>query len=138
MTNWTLDDLSASGKWLLSQNKEHAQDQKQEEKATKTNDPVTVSKVNEWQKDGKQETQIAVTVTALQDISTWTVNLEFDQPVQIIDHWNYNTQANKNQIQLTAMDYNTNLKKDQTLNDIGLIVRTDQKMDLSQIKAHLK
>lgn len=138
MTNWTLDDLSASGKWLLSQNKEHAQDQKQEEKAAKTNDPVTVSKVNEWQKDGKQETQIAVTVTALQDISTWTVNLEFDQPVQIIDHWNCNTQANKNQILLTAMDYNTNLKKDQTLNDIGLIVRTDQKMDLSQIKAHLK
>lgn len=138
MANWTLDDLSASGKWLLLQNKEHNQDQKQEEKADKTNDPVTVLKVNEWEKDEKQETQISIQITASQDLSTWTVDLEFDQPVQITDHWNCNAQASKNQIQLTSMDYNANLKKDQTLKDIGLIVKTNRKIDSSQIKAHLK
>lgn len=145
LTNWTLNDLSASGKWLLAQTKEQTnktgtekEQAKQAVKKTEHAKEVTlqIDQTNDWQENGKQFVQLNGTVTnqTSSTISSWQFRLAFPEPVRISDHWNCEVeQTDEKTIQIRNVDYNGKLESKKSATDVGLIVSSGSKVEINNI-----
>uniref|UniRef100_UPI00262B5D38 cellulase family glycosylhydrolase n=1 Tax=uncultured Dubosiella sp. TaxID=1937011 RepID=UPI00262B5D38 len=145
LTNWTLNDLSASGKWLLAQTKEQAnktgtekEQAKQAVKKTEHAKEVTlqIDQTNDWQENGKQFVQLNGTVTNQTSsmISSWQFRLAFPEPVRISDHWNCEAeQTDEKTILIRNVDYNGKLESKKSATDVGLIVSSGSKVEINNM-----
>ena len=145
LTSWTLNDLSASGKWLLAQTKEQTnktgtekEQAKQAVKKTEHAKEVTlqIDQTNDWQENGKQFVQLNGTVTNQTSsmISSWQFRLAFPEPVRISDHWNCEAeQTDEKTILIRNVDYNGKLESKKSATDVGLIVSSGSKVEINNM-----
>lgn len=140
LDDWTTADLTPSGQWLLAQNKAATPVKKISPiQSTSTQGKATLSfqSSNTWTEKNKPVVQLEGTLdNASPDaITSWTFTVQFPEAVQVSDHWNCDIQRMDDQtIQITNLDYNGKVDAGQSISDIGLIVQSDQSIQVDQIQ----
>ena len=149
---WSYEELSESGKWLVSVFNTHS-DQgsnlgKGKAPSVKAqggttdggNNPqgptvkvsangnlsVSVSADNTWNESGAVCTQLSVKITnsGTSDRNTWTVKLDMGTSPSVDNIWGGKSSVSGNVITITPESYNSTVASGATVSDVGLIVKT--------------
>jgi endoglucanase len=153
IAGWSYDDLSESGKWLVSVFDSHsdqgsnlgkgkaptvaAQGPANDGQQANPQAPtvkvtagggltVAVTADNTWNESGAVCTQLAVKISnsGTSDKSTWTVKLDMGTSPSVDNIWGAKSSISGNVITLTPESYNSTVTSGGTVSDVGLIVKT--------------
>lgn len=140
------DDLSEEGQWLknmlqvASGNEEKGKsnmgssdkesgDVDDDEGTKVANDQFDIKAniTNTWEGNGKSYYQFDLKVKNKGDDieGGWKITLEFSSDIKVDQGWNGEYKANGNKLTITSMDYNEDVEKGKSLNDIGFILTSD-------------
>lgn len=84
----------------------------------------TIQISNKWETDGicYYQYNLSITNTSDSTINNWEVSLPFNTDITLSDSWNCNCSLDGTTLCITALDYNSALKKGNSANDIGFII----------------
>lgn len=121
--DFTDDDYSESGIWL----KNYFSNQKstiKQPQTTYTSDVKVLPKCeNQWMENEKIMQQWSLSVqNNNQNRENWTIAITFNQNFEVSQYWNFDYQINGNTLVITPKDYNKNIKANETLKDLGMIL----------------
>lgn len=144
LENWSLNDLSTCGQWLLSQAGHHTPgtstptvpSNPAPALPTLAGSQMLLAKTNSWPAGSKQATQLSATITATQSGTTsmWAFVLKFPQAITVTDHWNGKVlQLAEDTLLISSMDYNAKLAAGSSTGDVGLIVQSASAIDPAAI-----
>ena len=135
-------DYSSSGTWLKNyfSGKKATSTQSSTTKAktttkstktatTSTQPKITAKLTNQWQENSKAMTQWDISVkNNNKSKSTWTLQLTFNQAIEVSNSWNfkYKLSSNKKVMTITPMSYNKKVSANATLNNLGMILRSQK------------
>ena len=93
---------------------------------------VSATAVNSWEQDGRFCCQYTVTVTnpTDTDCSSWTIELNFNGNISLVDSWNGSYQVDGSRLTISSVDYNGVIPAGGSVSDVGFIVRGDKGLDL--------
>lgn len=93
---------------------------------------VTASIVNSWEQEGKSYYQYTLTITnpTEEDIKGWTISLEFSGDIALQDAWNGSYQAERNILTISSLEYNGDISKGSSVENIGFIVQGEAGLTL--------
>lgn len=79
---------------------------------------------NGWVSGNTANRQYVCTITnsTSSDASKWSVTIDLDTKVSLINSWNGNFKVEGNRVTISNLDYNGSIKAGQSINDIGFIV----------------
>lgn len=148
---WSYDDLSESGKWLVSVFNTHSDQGSNLGKgkapsvaaqapAGNPSNPqaptvkvtaggglsVAVSADNTWNESGAVCTQLAIKISnsGTADKSTWTVKLDVGTSPSVDNIWGGKASISGNVITITPESYNSTVASGSVVSDVGLIIKT--------------
>ena len=148
---WSYDELSESGKWLVSVFNTHSdqgsalgqgkaptvsaqapagENQGNQGPTVKVSAggglSVSVSADNTWNESGAVCTQLSVKITnsGTADKKTWTVKLDMGTSPSVDNIWGAKANISGNVITLTPENYNSTVQSGGSVSDVGLIVKT--------------
>ncbi len=86
---------------------------------------VTATIINSWEQENKTYYQYTLTINNLteEDIKGWTVRLEFSGDYTLQDSWNGSYQAEQNALTISSLEYNGDIGKGKSVENIGFIVQ---------------
>ena len=86
---------------------------------------VTATVINSWEQENKTYYQYTLTINNLteEDIKGWTVRLEFSGDYTLQDSWNGSYQAEQNALTISSLEYNGDIGKGKSVENIGFIVQ---------------
>lgn len=148
-SGFTLDDLSASGRWLyetlnncviidgegddFNQNtgdtgggqSDNSENSPQSEKVTDGSIEYSVQKQESWESGGEKFCKYEVTLynQTSSDCSSWSIELLFNGDIELSDGWNGNYTVSGNSLQITSKDYNGFIASGGSIGNIGFIVK---------------
>lgn len=136
MNNWSVQNLSATGNWLLSQNSGSPVDP-----PAIPVEPATLSlsfeKTNSWQSGEKKSTQLNGIIhnTGTTPSDGWSFTITFPEATTVAQFWNCKvTTINTQTYQISNVDYNATVNGQETASDIGIIVESQNDIEPDQIK----
>lgn len=93
---------------------------------------VSAAAVNSWEQDGQYCCQYTITVTnpTDTDCSGWTIELNFNGNISLVDSWNGSYQVDGSRLTISSVDYNGVIPAGGSVSDVGFIVRGDKGLDL--------
>lgn len=86
---------------------------------------VTATVINSWEQENKTYYQYTLTIINLteEDIKGWTVRLKFSGDYTLQDSWNGSYQAEQNALTISSLEYNGDIGKGKSVENIGFIVQ---------------
>lgn len=86
---------------------------------------VTATVINSWEQENKTYYQYTLTINNLteEDIKGWTVRLVFSGDYTLQDSWNGSYQAEQNALTISSLEYNGDIGKGKSVENIGFIVQ---------------
>lgn len=152
---FTEEDLSDSGKWLYAMLRERGDStfvrenlmekegigeasnagqifEDAEGRQSSGDLEVTALLVNSWEQEGKSYYQYTLTITnpTEEDIKGWTISLEFSGDITLQDAWNGSYQAERNILTISSLEYNGDISKGSSVENIGFIVQGEAGLTL--------
>lgn len=132
LSHFSQDELSPSGLWLYNTYNQLADNEKKE---VKKELGVTVTAQENWVSENQSFQKYSCSIlNTKEDVSSWQITLTFEDSVEISDSWNCHIEIKGHSILVTPVDYNASVKVNQTVNDIGLIIKSQKEIVLKQYK----
>lgn len=139
LNGFTKDDLSDSGKWLyemlmdtsiMEMDKTENFIINNEFEKDNNNLKTIVNIINSWNQNNKYYYQYNIKLinNTEYDTDNWTTSLKFNRDVILVDSWNGNFSNIGDTITISAMDYNSNIKKDNSIENIGFIICANEQI----------
>lgn len=135
---FSMDDLSASGKWIyktLTGNSSltgSAGTTAKQPTVTSTQAPkpltgtpeYTAKAVNSWESNGQVFYQYELTLknTTGANFSAWNIEITFNEAVTLSNSWNGSFTVSGNRLKISSADYNGTIPSGGTIGNIGFIV----------------
>lgn len=136
MNNWSVQNLSSTGNWLLSQSS-----------GSSINPPAipvepaklsfSLEKTNSWQSGEKKSTQLNGIIhnTGTAPSDGWSFTITFPESTAVAQFWNCKvTTINTQTYRISNVDYNATVNGQETVLDIGMIVESQNDIEPDQIK----
>ena len=124
-SDFTSEDLSASGSWLYSMLTGVAVEVKEEEKQESNGIQYTCKLKNSWEADGKNYYQYDVTLYSDASVSNWTIEIPMESSFEISDGWNGKYSIDGTNLVISNESYNGDITD--SIGDIGFIVTSKVK-----------
>ncbi|MFA1013849.1 cellulase family glycosylhydrolase [Dubosiella newyorkensis] len=137
METWSLSDLSPTGHWLLdqaNQKKPIKSEKKAEARAKLT---TTFQETNHWENGNQYSMQYLASIqnNTNKTASSWRFEIKFPEPVQIDDYWNCEIEhIDQRTFIFSNKEYNSKIKAEDSIQDIGCIVTSDSLIDPKTIQ----
>lgn len=145
LENWSLNDLSTCGQWLLSRASHSAAGNPNPAlpgtpavpAPSLAQSQMSLAAANSWPAGSDQCTQLSATVTATGKGTTsmWAFVLKFPQAITVNNHWNGKvSQIAPDTLLISSMDYNAKLNAGSRTGDIGLIIQSAKAIDPASVQ----
>jgi cellulase/cellobiase CelA1 len=60
--------------------------------------------------------------------SSWTLKVTFNKTFKVSQYWNFNYKISNKTLIVTPKDYNKSIKANATLNNLGMIIKSDSEL----------
>lgn len=121
-------DYSDSGNWL----RQYFSGQKQinQEKTTdSTQVLVNTKRTNQWMENQNHMEQWEVSLKNNNEVKDyWTIKVTFDHSFEVSQYWNFDYQIDNQTLIIKPKDYNQHIGENETLKDLGMILKSDQEL----------
>jgi endoglucanase len=124
-SNFKASDYSSSGKWL----KEYFSNKKSSSAKTTTSSQIKVSSTNTWSEGKQRMSQWDISIKNNNKAkSSWTLKVTFNKTFKVSQYWNFNYKISNKTLIVTPKDYNKSIKANATLNNLGMIIKSDSEL----------
>ncbi len=123
VNNFTSDDLSKSGLWLVSMlTNTEVEPMNITNRKESNGIKYEFFERNSWVNDGIEYVQYSLVLSSDEDVSSWSIEVPFENEFELSDSWNGNYEVKGKTLIISNKEYNGDISKDHDVSDVGFIV----------------